>query len=137
MLIFIRLVVRCLQGCCRLWSVPCIPSLPCNSTAEKAAGSTQTQCLQMLGLKSFLLQASQMSSPAACCSVIILPGGCHCSMLSCELVWTLGQLTATGHGALGDHALAIVGGERKQRSLCLQHSPVPLRLGLPEGPCQS
>lgn len=95
-----------------------VPSIPRNNTPEKAAGATQTRCLQMPGLKSFLVQVSQMSSPAEGCSVFILLGGCHC-----ELGHITGQLAATGHGAHKDRALAIAGGERKQRSLCFQQPP--------------
>lgn len=47
-----------------------VPSLPCNSTAEKAAGSMQTRCLQVPGLKSFLVQVSHVPSPAEGCSVV-------------------------------------------------------------------
>lgn len=107
-------------------------SLPCNSSRQKAAGATQTRCRQLPGMKSFLGYVSQTSSPAEGCSVFMLPGGCHGSMLGCQLGQTRGQLSAPGYGAHRDRALAIAGGERKLRFLCLQqHSDPPPNLGLP------
>lgn len=105
-----------------------VPSLPCNSTAEKAAESMQTRCLQVPGLKSFLVRVSHMSSPAEGCSVFILPGGCHCSTHDCQCSQTRGQIAATSH--VLSETLPWPWGRGNRGPCAFNTLPIPPRLGL-------